>query len=86
MEVEGGREENNGWSGRKGTGEESWEKLRTMEEVEGGREDNNGWRGRKGRREESWRKVKEDGGKGENNAENVMFSKSTDTKQIVPQL
>jgi hypothetical protein len=40
MEVEGGREENNGWSGRKGRGEESWGELRKME-VEERREERN---------------------------------------------
>ncbi len=28
MEVEGGREEKNGWSGRKGIGEESWREVK----------------------------------------------------------
>jgi hypothetical protein len=50
MEVDGGREENNSWSGMKGKGEKNW--------GNGGSEVNNGWSGRKGREEESWEKLR----------------------------
>jgi hypothetical protein len=51
MEVEGGREENNGWSVRKGIGEKSWREVKE-----------DGGRGRQGRKQ--WLE-REEGNRGE---------------------
>jgi hypothetical protein len=55
MEVEGGREENNGWSVRKGIGEKSWREVK--EDGGRGRQSREQWLEREeGKMGEKWGK------------------------------